>query len=187
MRARVALWFWLPHDNTWLFFFFLIGNKIYIKETSLCTKCPHEKSQNYNRLEWKGTERHEAVNSVTVVATVKPHILDQSNKEVTNMPSSWSGRLETSSKVLEFLSHHTVPLNTKELNSKCENDASQTSFATQIINPPPASAEPNGYEKNQKQKSTASEQHYNVVTNDPPFLLHTNTYNTIPPLYILSA
>ena len=64
--------------------------------------------QTYNRLNWKEAECHEAANSVTVVAVVKPHILDQSNKEVTKLPRSWFGELDISSKVLEFLSRHTV-------------------------------------------------------------------------------
>ena len=70
----------------------------------MCTRW----EQNYSRLNWKEVECHEAANSVTIVAIVKPHILDQSNKEVTKLPRSWSGELDISSKILKFLSRHTV-------------------------------------------------------------------------------
>ena len=64
--------------------------------------------QQYKGKHQKEAECHESTNSVTVTAVVKPHILDQSNKEVTKVPRSWSGELDKSSKVLKFLSRHTV-------------------------------------------------------------------------------
>ena len=50
--------------------------------------------QQYKGKHQKEAECHETTNSVTVTAVVKPHILDQSNKEVTKVPRSWSGELD---------------------------------------------------------------------------------------------
>ena len=135
----------------------------------MCTRW----KQNYRRLNWKEAKCHEAANSVIVAAVVKPHILDQSNKEVTKVPRSWSGELDKSSKVLKFLSRHTVHI--RHIGIKFQ--MWEWCLPNQLYH----------CGKKERHNSKAFELHYNAITNGPQFPHHNDTYNTTPPSYTLAT
>ena len=78
----------------------------------MCIKSAHWGLENY-KVEKEGIEPKESTKSVTIVAVVRPQILDQSNSSLTKEPINWSIELALSSKILLLRSFHIVHIKHK--------------------------------------------------------------------------